>query len=74
MQELRNDFPYIASLLSSESNEFDRVLKIIQISAICAIAISALIIPILWFFIFANWRMRIMEMRQGRQVAQVTLR
>jgi hypothetical protein len=73
MQRLRADFPWVASLLSSDSSEFERVLKIIQISAFCAIAIMALIVPIIWHSIFVNWRSRIMDMRQGRQVARSVL-
>ena len=73
MQRLRNDFPSIASLLSSDSREFDRVLRIIRISAFCSIVILTLVVPIIWHSIFANWRLRIMEMRQGRQVAQAVL-
>jgi hypothetical protein len=73
MQQLIDDYPGIMSMISGQSSEFDRVLKIIQNSATGALAILALLIPVLWFLIFQNWRSRIMEMRQGRCVAVLTV-
>ncbi len=69
MQQLIDDFPAIMSMLSGESTEFDGVLKIIRNSATGALIVLGLLIPVLWFLIFQNWRTRIMEMRQGRCVA-----
>jgi hypothetical protein len=69
MQKLFDDFPGVMSLLSTGSIHFDRVLRIIQGSATAALVVVALIVPVLWFSIFQNWRFQIMEMRQGRSVA-----
>jgi hypothetical protein len=67
MQEVVNEFPVVISAASSlESGTFDRVLRLIQSSAIGAIVILALVVPILWFQIFQNWRKQIMGMRAGR--------
>ena len=67
MQEVINEFPVVISAVSSlESGNFDRVLRLIQSSAIGAIVILALLVPILWFQIFQNWRKQIMGMRVGR--------
>lgn len=67
MQEVINEFPDVISAASSlESGNFDRVLRLIQSSAIGAVVILALLVPVLWFQIFQNWRKQIMGMRVGR--------
>jgi len=63
---LANRVPALMSTVSTGSNNFDLFLRIIQNSAIAAIVIMALLVPLLWFSIFENWRSQIMEMRQGR--------
>jgi hypothetical protein len=69
MQKLFDDFPGVMSLLSTGSAHFDPVLRILQGSATAALIVVALIVPVLWFSIFQNWRFQIMEMRQGRSIA-----
>jgi hypothetical protein len=66
---IANQLPDVMSYVSAANNSFDTFLNIIQKSAIAAVVFSALLIPILWISIFTTWRMRIMEMRQGRSVA-----
>jgi len=66
---LANKLPGILSQVSTGNNNFVTVLSILQNSAIAAIVVVTLLLPLLWFSIFENWRSRIMEMRQGRSVA-----
>ena len=66
---LANKLPGILSQVSTGNNNFETVLSILQNSAIAAIVVVTLLLPLLWFSIFENWRSRIMEMRQGRSVA-----
>jgi hypothetical protein len=66
---IANQLPDVMSYVSTANNNFDTFLDIIQKSAIAAVVFSALLMPILWISIFMTWRMRIMEMRQGRSVA-----
>jgi len=66
MQDILARVPAVMSTVSTASNNFDLFLRIFQNSAIAAIAIMVLLVPLLWVSIFENWRSRIMEMRQGR--------
>ena len=66
---LANKLPGVFSQVSTGNNSFVTVLSILQNSAIAAIVVVTLLLPLLWFSIFENWRSRIMEMRQGRSVA-----
>ena len=66
---LANKLPGVLSQVSTGNSNFETVLSILQNSAIAAIVVTALIVPLLWLSIFENWRSRIMEMRQGRSVA-----
>ena len=66
---LANKLPGVFSQVSTGNNNFVTVLSILQNSAIAAIVVVTLLLPLLWFSIFENWRSRIMEMRQGRSVA-----
>ena len=66
---LANNLPGVFSQVSTGNKNFETVLSILQNSAIAAIVVMALIVPLLWFSIFEIWRSRIMEMRQGRSVA-----
>ena len=66
---LANKLPGILSQVSTGNKNFETVLSILQNSAIAAIVVVTLLLPLLWFSIFENWRSRIMEMRQGRSVA-----
>ena len=66
---LANNLPGVLSQVSTGNSNFETVLSILQNSAIAAIVVTALIVPLLWLSIFENWRSRIMEMRQGRSVA-----
>ena len=63
---LDNQLPGVLSGVSTGNNNFETFLSIIKNSAIAAIVVVALILPLLWLSIFENWRSRIMEMRQGR--------
>ena len=66
---LANNLPGVLSQVSTGNKNFETVLSILQNSAIAAIVVVTLLLPLLWFSIFENWRSRIMEMRQGRSVA-----
>ena len=66
---LANKLPGILSQVSTGNKNFETALSILQNSAIAAIVVVTLLLPLLWFSIFENWRSRIMEMRQGRSVA-----
>ena len=66
---LANKLPGVFSQVSTGNNNFETVLSVLQNSAIAAIVVVTLLLPLLWFSIFENWRSRIMEMRQGRSVA-----
>ena len=66
---LANQLPGVLSQVSTGNKNFETFLNILQNSAIAAIVVTALIVPLLWLSIFENWRSRIMEMRQGRSVA-----
>jgi hypothetical protein len=66
---LANNLPGVLSQVSTGNSNFETFLSILQNSAIAAIVVTALIVPLLWLSIFENWRSRIMEMRQGRSVA-----
>ena len=66
---LANKLPGVLSQVSTGNSNFETFLSILQNSAIAAIVVTALIVPLLWLSIFENWRSRIMEMRQGRSVA-----
>ena len=63
---LDNQLPGVLSGVSTGNNNFETFLSIIKNSAIAAIVVVALILPLLWLSIFENWRSRIMNMRQGR--------
>ena len=66
---LANNLPGVLSQVSTGNKNFETVLSILLNSAIAAIVVVTLLVPLLWFSIFENWRSRIMEMRQGRSVA-----
>jgi hypothetical protein len=66
MQQLIDDVPAVMNVISTGTENFDRVLQLIQSSAIGAVCILALLVPVLWFQIFQNWRTQIMAMRRGR--------
>ena len=66
---LANKLPGVFSQVSTGNNNFETVLSVLQNSAFAAIVVVTLLLPLLWFSIFENWRSRIMEMRQGRSVA-----
>ena len=65
MQQLLDGVPAVMNVISTGTDNFDRVLQLIQSSAIGAICILALLVPVLWFQIFQNWRKQIMAMRRG---------
>ena len=66
---LANNLPGVLSQVSTGNSDFETFLNILQNSAIAAIVVVTLLVPLLWLSIFENWRSRIMEMRQGRSVA-----
>ena len=63
---LDNQLPGVLSGVSTGNNNFETFMSIIKNSAIAAIVVVALFLPLLWLSVFENWRFRIMEMRQGR--------
>ncbi len=66
LQGVLSRAPAFLNQISSARSTFDIVVSILMRSGMATIAAVVLIKVVLWYFIFKNWRMRIMEMRQGR--------
>ena len=66
LQGVLSRAPAFLNQISSARSTFDLVLVTFMRSGIATIVAVVLTTIILWYYIFKNWRMRIMEMRQGR--------
>jgi hypothetical protein len=66
---LVNDTAGFFDLLSTSTSNFEVSLRIFRHSATASVVVMVLLVPTMWWFIFENWRSRIMDMRQGRSVA-----
>jgi hypothetical protein len=66
LQGVMSRVPSFLEPISSGRRSFDIVMYILMTSGVAAIVVMALIIPVLWYGIFSNWKARILEMRRGR--------
>ncbi len=66
LQSVLSRAPEILNQVSSKRSSFDLVISIIMDSGLAAIVVMIFVITFIWYGIFKNWRIRVMEMRQGR--------